>query len=363
MLVLHTGDGDDGKFAPCGVIADVVRVAPRDSAHGAAAVALGRQRGRLLSVRRDAGGTVADVEVSKETTTPLPAYIHASHFAPALWRRFDADWLSDHLWAREAVRRLVAPALDAAPVAAPAGAPEPSWRTVWGGSAGAFAFALARSLPLLEGDRVRLLAADAPAPRLTLLRRALDAAPDGLPLACVACGAAVARARDADASLGAAGVASPLFVNPAGVLFRVLLVREGGVPGLQLFGHAAVLVDSWFAGYGWTMAGCGRCGTHVGWRFDWLGAASMRADGRPALRVRWDAGARLMRCAPPVGTGGRAASGPSAAEWEPLRAAAPPPPAGVSTFYGLRHDAVELVQPPAETDAGSDVGEDDRVDS
>jgi cereblon len=55
------------------------------------------------------------------------------------------------------------------------------------------------------------------------------------------------------------------FVNSGGCLHQTLTVSR--VHNALLEG-APSTVDSWFPGYAWTILRCGRCWSHVGWRFD-----------------------------------------------------------------------------------------------
>lgn len=41
----------------------------------------------------------------------------------------------------------------------------------------------------------------------------------------------------------------------------------------------ATATDSWFPGYAWTITNCGRCYSHLGWKFTAVGAPA------PAVRV------------------------------------------------------------------------------
>jgi len=64
------------------------------------------------------------------------------------------------------------------------------------------------------------------------------------------------------------------FVNPAGFLHEVVTVTWA--ENLVVAGPATTEF-TWFPGYAWEIAWCGRCGEHLGWRFTAL------ADGEPRL--------------------------------------------------------------------------------
>jgi hypothetical protein len=83
---------------------------------------------------------------------------------------------------------------------------------------------------------------------------------------CAACGHQLALLRD---RIDVEGAASRRFVNPEGVEYEIAGFRDA--PGCSLIGERSAYW-SWFAGYDWQVALCGRCGRHVGWSF--TGAAA-----------------------------------------------------------------------------------------
>jgi hypothetical protein len=64
-----------------------------------------------------------------------------------------------------------------------------------------------------------------------------------------------------------------VFLNPAGYAHEVLTVRAAENLRLEPQGTAEA---TWFPGYAWRIAYCGRCGVHLGWRYDAV------AGGEPA---------------------------------------------------------------------------------
>ena len=78
---------------------------------------------------------------------------------------------------------------------------------------------------------------------------------------CAKCGHALT---DAAARTEKDGAHRHDFVNPAGVAFRVACFRDA--PGCIEVG-AGETFWSWFAGYAWRHALCGRCAAHVGWSY------------------------------------------------------------------------------------------------
>ena len=54
------------------------------------------------------------------------------------------------------------------------------------------------------------------------------------------------------------------FFNPAGVVFEICCFRQA--PGCVVRGHSTDEF-TWFAGYRWSYALCGRCRAHLGWQY------------------------------------------------------------------------------------------------
>ena len=66
------------------------------------------------------------------------------------------------------------------------------------------------------------------------------------------------------AAISRAGLHQHTFFNPAGIVFEVRCFADA--PGCLMRG-APSHEFSWFAGYAWMLALCGRCQAHVGWRY------------------------------------------------------------------------------------------------
>jgi len=79
---------------------------------------------------------------------------------------------------------------------------------------------------------------------------------------CAACGHAMTRTRWRIAQRDAH---EHTVFNPAGRLFTIVCFKEA--PGAALHGTSSADF-TWFPGYRWTVALCGACGIHIGWRFD-----------------------------------------------------------------------------------------------
>lgn len=93
---------------------------------------------------------------------------------------------------------------------------------------------------------------------------------------CRVCDHRLARVTDRIPDSEGLGIHGGAFVNPHGYLHT--LAPYLSTPGAQIMGrfHAQ---DSWFQGYDWAMAHCGRCATHLGWCFESVGGQPVRFWG------------------------------------------------------------------------------------
>jgi hypothetical protein len=88
-----------------------------------------------------------------------------------------------------------------------------------------------------------------------------------VPVLCASCRAALTHAelrREVD------GAHEHTFFNAAGVVYTLRCFESA--PGTRTVGDP-VLAFSWFAGWAWQIGLCGRCGAHVGWRWEKGGAS------------------------------------------------------------------------------------------
>ena len=127
-------------------------------------------------------------------------------------------------------------------------------------------YAVASRMPLDASDRWRALVTTTTTERLRLLLRCLaESAACDLSLTCRRCGVAVAKM--SDIVVVSDGGATGSYVNPGGVVHDMVTVRPRNA-GRELRLHGDPSAEhSWFPGYRWTIATCGTCGVHVGWRF------------------------------------------------------------------------------------------------
>jgi hypothetical protein len=97
---------------------------------------------------------------------------------------------------------------------------------------------------------------------------------------CAACGLHVA---DPDDRMAVDGSVTHACANPAGIIFRFDTFRTAD--GCLVHGEPTKDF-SWFAGFAWSYAICGRCFVHLGWRFTPLGPGS---DAMPFFALIADA--------------------------------------------------------------------------
>lgn len=81
------------------------------------------------------------------------------------------------------------------------------------------------------------------------------------PVLCRRCGHVVT---DASLRTDVDGQPTHARLNPVGVLFVFDCYRDA--PGCLVDGPPT-MAATWFPGCAWEFAHCGRCGTHLGWRF------------------------------------------------------------------------------------------------
>lgn len=79
---------------------------------------------------------------------------------------------------------------------------------------------------------------------------------------CRRCGYPITRPA---AAIERGGAHRHRFTNPAGQTF--VIGCFGAAPGCRAVGRSW-REFSWFTGYRWRVALCGRCQTHLGWRYD-----------------------------------------------------------------------------------------------
>jgi len=84
---------------------------------------------------------------------------------------------------------------------------------------------------------------------------------DGKQLLCRACANPITTPT---AAIDMAGAHQHRFSNPTGQAFTIGCFRSA--PGCRVEGEAWRQY-SWFPGYTWQIALCGRCACHLGWRF------------------------------------------------------------------------------------------------
>lgn len=193
-------------------------------------------------------------------------------------------------------------------------------------------YAVASRLPLDACERWRLLATETTTERTRLLLRLLsEKEACDLSLTCRRCGVAVANM--SDIVVVSDGGATGSYVNPGGIVHDMVTVepRHAGRT-LRLHGDPSA-EHSWFPGYRWTIATCGTCGVHMGWRFTPEREGSrVGSSGRDGDRL----GAQLESFEPRSSTGAfddGDAGAPARTEWPGGRIV------GTGEFYGILRSA------------------------
>ncbi len=96
-------------------------------------------------------------------------------------------------------------------------------------------------------------------------------------LVCARCGHHIT---DEDARIRIGAQDEHVFVNPHGFVYRIVCFARA--PGAREVGPAQTEF-SWFPGYTWQVAACGRCDWHLGW---WFRAGRNRFAGCISDRLR-----------------------------------------------------------------------------
>ena len=217
---------------------------------------LGLCRVRVSALHLRAGlAQVRVLDTLEDAPLPLPLPAQGAHLPAWLYARMDAQRLARRVRQLWALAGLQPPPPPSQPPAA-------------------LAWWVLRSLPLDDRQRRAVFGCAGVSSVLARQCRVLRRLAGGARLAVLSCAACQARiVRDSVAALaspfgGAGGDrgGSHVFVNPAGVSFRVFTARalaEGC--GARVLGRPS-LEHTWFAGYSWQACEC-QCGLHLGWRY------------------------------------------------------------------------------------------------
>ena len=85
-------------------------------------------------------------------------------------------------------------------------------------------------------------------------------------LVCSRCANPITRREDICSVPGAEGVVGA-YVNPHGVVHQTITSRKLIRMSYTLDSRPPTTKDTWFPGYGWVIACCSRCYSHIGWLF------------------------------------------------------------------------------------------------
>lgn len=240
-----------------------------------AVLALGRQRAEVVSDGRTCAQSQISVKVrilQEGCTSDVPLLMRQGYSAihPALTRPWDLQLLVGRV--RQLMELVLLPAAS------------------FQGSPLELSYWVSHNLPLQPSTRQLLLMCSCPADRLRLLLELLQRLDR---LCCSACGTQLATTADVLA-MTTEGIGAT-YVNSHGYVHEMVTFSK--VQGLRLYGGPET-AHSWFPGYAWTIAHCGSCGQHMGWRF---------TATRPGLSPRHFWGIRrpgLLCATAPSTTGG-----------------------------------------------------------
>ncbi|WIA10213.1 hypothetical protein OEZ85_010415 [Tetradesmus obliquus] len=208
-----------------------------------AVLALGRQRAEVLHeplvARSQSSVLVRILSEGCQADVPQPMRGYLSPIHPALTAPWDLTLLSRRV--RELIQLVLMPVAS------------------FQGSPLELSYHVSHNLPLQPSTRQLLLTAACPAERLRLLLSLLQRLDQ---LRCSGCGALLATTADV-LGMTSEGI-SGTFVNSHGYVHEMVAFKH--VHRVQLEGQPET-AHSWFPGYAWTIAYCGTCGQHLGWRF------------------------------------------------------------------------------------------------
>ncbi|VDM30276.1 unnamed protein product [Hydatigera taeniaeformis] len=124
-----------------------------------------------------------------------------------------------------------------------------------------FSYWLLQNLPLTCVQKGELLKIDHVVQRLRACLQFIRSCSE---LACSRCKAAISSQKNV-ICLSHEG-STLAYVNPHGFIFDMLTLSTVHPDSIDLIG-APTAEYSWFPGYAWTIAQCGACNSHMGWRF------------------------------------------------------------------------------------------------
>jgi hypothetical protein len=144
-----------------------------------------------------------------------------------------------------------------------------------------FSFWMANNMPLSLEEKLQLLQIPTTVERLQLLQQKLneitqsDAAGAAAKVCCASCHIPLSRV-DSVFTVGGAEGTTGNYCNPHGYIHSVLTLRRVRT-SLIYCAPPASTENSYFPGYSWTITYCRRCGSLLGWKFDWVGNGSGRS--------------------------------------------------------------------------------------
>jgi ATP-dependent protease La (LON) substrate-binding domain/Yippee zinc-binding/DNA-binding /Mis18, centromere assembly len=136
----------------------------------------------------------------------------------------------------------------------------------------AFSFWMAAQMPLGIDDKYHLLQLQTTVERLLKLRDHLNVCTSHpTAICCKSCHIPLSTV-DSVFTVGGAEGTTGNYVNELGFIHQVVTLRRVDDEHRKLYcSGAASTANSYFPGYSWTITYCARCGSLLGWKFNWVG--------------------------------------------------------------------------------------------
>ncbi|XP_015434882.1 PREDICTED: protein cereblon isoform X2 [Dufourea novaeangliae] len=119
---------------------------------------------------------------------------------------------------------------------------------------------VAKNLILDDSEKIALLNYDC---AISRLQREIKYLIDDKIFVCSICNIFIGR----QSNMFPMSIEGPLgtYCNPSGIIYDTVTLYHA--QGLTLSGNAPSMGYTWFPGYGWTIATCSNCHSHMGWKF------------------------------------------------------------------------------------------------
>lgn len=145
-----------------------------------------------------------------------------------------------------------------------------------------FSFWLASNMPLSVEEKMSLLKLPSTVERLQRLQEHLQKYHQEGAVCTICCSSCRVPLSNVDHvfTVGGAEGTTANYVNEHGFIHQVVTLRQIDEQEVMCVGGAST-ENSYFPGYGWTIAYCQRCGSLLGWKFHWVGGRHSSEKNRP----------------------------------------------------------------------------------